>query len=274
MKKLLTIILAAILLVGCSSKTEKTVDKDKDLQSESINLKVGLMGSDSSVWKYISEVVKEKGIKLEIVYFDSYSIPNAALNDREIDLNAFQHHSYLNAEVEDLNYDLVSAFDTVFAPIGIYSEKIKSLDELENGQTVAIPDDVSNGGRAIKLLEQAGLIEVNEEAGLIPTIKDIKSNPKDLNILELSAANIPGTLAENQIAVINSGIATDAGFTPSKDALVLESVEDENPYINLVAVRSEDKDAEWIKIIEEAYRTDEVKKIIEEDSKGSSIPVW
>lgn len=274
MKKLLTIILAAILLVGCSSKTEKTVDKDKDLQSEAINLKVGLMGSDSSVWKHISEVVKEKGINLEIVYFDSYSIPNAALNDREIDLNAFQHHSYLNAEVEDLNYDLVSAFDTVFAPIGIYSEKIKSLDELENGQTVAIPDDVSNGGRSIKLLEQAGLIEVNEEAGLIPTIKDIKSNPKNLNILELSAANIPGTLAENQIAVINSGIATDAGFTPSKDALVLESIEDENPYINLVAVRSEDKDAEWIKIIEEAYRTDEVKKIIEEDSKGSSIPVW
>ena len=108
-----------------------------------------------------------------------------------------------------------------------------------------------------------------------PTLKDITANPKNLKILELAAANIPGTLAENQIAVINSGIASDAGFVPAEDALVLEeAIEGENPYINLVAVRTEDKDKEWVKIIKEAFLTDEVKEIIKEDTKGSSIPVW
>ena len=270
MKKILSIILVAILLVGCCSQSKINSDSQ-----ETINLKVGVVGSDSPQWRHIAEVVKDKGINLEILYFDSYPIPNAALNDKEIDLNAFQHHSFLNSEVSDLGYDIVSAFDTVFAPLGIYSEKIKSISELEDGQTVAIPDDVSNGGRAIKLLEQAGLIEVDESVGLLPTLKDITSNPKNLNILELAAANIPGTLAENQIAVINSGIATDAGFVPSEDAIVLEeAIEGENPYINLVAVRTEDKDKEWVEIIKDAYRTDEVKKIIEENTKGSSIPVW
>ena len=165
--------------------------------------------------------------------------------------------------------------DTSFAPLGIYSETIKSLDELEDGQTVAIPDDVTNGGRALKLLEAAGLIKVDEDAGVLPTVADVKENPKNLKLLEISASNIPATLAENQIAVINSGIAVDAGYQPGEDTVFLEeAVKGENPYINLIAARTEDKDKEWLKIILDAYFTPETKAIIEEDSKGASHPVW
>lgn len=271
MKKILALILALVLLVGCSSSNEGTTEST----GETLNLKLGVVGTDSMVWNHVAEKVKDKGINLEVIYFDSYQIPNAALNDGEIDLNAFQHHSFLNSEVEDLGYDIEAAFDTVIAPLGIYSEQIKDLSELEDGQTVAIPDDVSNGGRAIKLLESAGLIEVNPDAGQLPTVQDITANPKNLNILELGASNIPASLSENQIAVINSGIAVDSGFTPSEDALVLEEVASgESPYINLVAVRSEDKDASWLEAIKEAYFTDEVKDIIFEDTRGGSIPVW
>lgn len=269
MKKLLSVVLALVLtfsLVACGNNNS-TDDKK--------NIKLGIVGTDSLVWKKVAEKVKDKGINLEIVYFDSYPLPNAALNSKEIDLNEFQHHSYLNKEVEQFGYEIESVADTVFAPLGIYSSKIQKISQLSEGQKVAIPDDVSNGGRALKLLEKAGLIKVNPKAGLFPTLKDVQENPKNLKFIELSAANIPTTLTENEIAVINSGIATDNGFTPTKDALVLEeAIEGENPYINLIAARKSDKDAEWLKTILEAYHTKEVYDLIIEDSKGGSIPVW
>lgn len=242
---------------------------------EEVTLKIGIVGTNSVVWKHVADVVKDKGIHLEIVYFDSYPLPNAALDKEEIDLNAFQHHIYLDNEVKQFNYKIEAVADTVFAPLGIYSDKIKSLDELEDGQTIAIPDDVSNGGRAIKLLEAAGLIKVDPKAGLLPTPKDVTENPKNLTLLEIGAANIPATLRENQVAVINSGVATDAGYVPTEDAIFLEkAVEGENPYINVIAIRTADKDKPWVKTILDAYYTKETRDLIIEDSKGSSIPVW
>lgn len=267
MKKILSFLLVLVLifsLIGCSRES-----------SDTRNLKIGVVGVDSLVWKHVGDQVKDKGINLEIVYFDSYPLPNEALNGGDIDLNAFQHHIYLENELEQFGYEIEAVGDTVFAPLGIYSDQIEDLALLEDGQTVAIPDDVSNGGRAIKLLEASGLIKVDPNAGLLPTKADITENPKNLEILELGAANIPATLTENQIAVINSGIAVDAGYSPMDDSLFLEEgKEGENPYINLIAVRSEDVDAEWLKIILEAYYTDETKEVIKEDTKGASIPVW
>lgn len=272
MKKILSIILSLVLvlsLVGCGeNKQTKEVE-------ENTNIKLGIVGTDSIVWKHVGEELKKEGIDLEIVYFDGYKLPNAALNSKEIDINAFQHHIYLEKEVEDFGYEIEAVGDTSFAPLGIYSDQIEDLSELEDNQKVAIPDDVSNGGRALKLLEAAGLIKVNPEAGLLPTIKDITENTKNLELLELSASNIPATLRENQIAVINSGIASDSGYVPSEDAIFLEeATEGDNPYINLIAVRSEDKDKDWVKKVLDAYYTKETRDLIIEDSKGSSFPVW
>lgn len=278
MKKItliLTVILS-LLLAGCASAntSEQTGAPSPDTQTQNTKVRVGLTGSDSKVWNHVKEEAAKENINIELVFFDSYPLPNAALAAGEIEMNAFQHHIYLNKEVEQHGYDISVIGETVFAPLGLYSKKISSIDELKDGDTIVIPDDVTNGGRALLLLESKNLISIDPAAGRTPTLKDIE-NPRNFNILELSAANIPASLEEAPLAAINSGVARDAGFIPSQDSIVLEeAVQGENPYINVIVVRSEDKDNETYKRIVELYQTDATKKIIEEDSKGSSIPVW
>ncbi len=267
MKKIIILaLLVSILLVGCGT--------DNSGNQESSVVRVGLVGSDSKPWTHVAEVAAKEDIDIELVFFDSYPIPNAALNSGEIEMNSFQHHIYLNKEIEQHGYDLSVIGETYFAPLGIYSREIESIDELEDGAKIVIPDDVTNGGRALLLLQANGLISVDPEAGELPSLKDIE-NPRNFEIIELAAANIPASLQEAPLAVINSGIATDAGFIPTQDAIVLEgSIVGENPYINIIVVRTEDKDNEVYNRIVEIYQTDETKAVIEEDSKGSLIPVW
>lgn len=271
MKKIVYVLLLSLLitgvLVGCGSQAGPEEDTNV--------VKVGLTGSDSKVWNHVKEEAAKEGIEIELVFFDSYPLPNAALAAGEIDMNAFQHYIYLEKEMEQHGYDLTVIGETVLAPLGIYSNQLESLDELEDGSKIVIPDDVTNGGRALLLLESNGLIKLDPAAGLTPTLKDIVDNPRNFEIIELSATNIPASLQEVPIAVINSGVARDAGLIPTQDALVLEeATEGENPYVNIIVVRTEDKDNEVYKRIVEIYQTDETKKVIEEDSKGSSIPVW
>lgn len=278
-KNILLVLLSVFLLTACgnTNKSEnKTQNSEKTAQTqEKQTVKIGLTGSESKAWEYVKEQAAKENIDIELVFFDSYPLPNAALNSGEIDLNAFQHHAYLNKEVEELGYKITPIAETSLAPMGLYSKKIKSLDELKDNDKIVIPDDVTNGGRALKLLEAQGLIEVDPSAGLTPSIKDIVNNKRNFEIVELAATNIPASLEEAPLAVINSGVATDAGFIPSKDAIVLEEAKTgDNPYINVIVARTEEKDNPIYKKIVQLYQTDEVKKIVEEDSKGSSIPVW
>lgn len=267
MKKVLRVLslsLALLLvLVGCGS-TEETDDV----------VKIGVIGSDSVVWNHVAEKAAEEDIEIQIVYFDSYPLPNAALDAGEIDLNAFQHHIYLDTEVEQFGYELSVIGETVFAPLGIYSKQLESVDEISDGAQIIIPDDVTNGGRALLLLQEQGLIEVDPAAGETPTLQDVE-NSRGFDIVELAAANIPASLEEAPLAVINSGIATDAGLYPTQDALVLEEANPgDNPYINVIVARSEDSDDETLNRIVELYQTEDTKEVILEDSKGSSIPVF
>lgn len=276
MKKLilvLTLVLSiSILLVGCTSKDNNPAENIN--VEEATVVRVGLTGSDSKVWNHVKEEAAKENIDIELVFFDSYPLPNAALDSGEIELNSFQHHIYLNKEVEQFGYQLSVIGETSFAPLGIYSKQIQSVEELEDGAKIVIPDDVTNGGRALLLLQANGLITVDSAAGNTPTIKDIE-NPRNFEIIELAATNIPASLEEVPLAVINSGVARDAGFIPSQDAIVLEEGKPgENPYINIIVARTEDKDNEVYNRIVELYQTDATKVIIEEDSKGSSIPAW
>lgn len=291
MKKILTLLLALILLVGCGkTNTNKETNKENKTgtnteqqsgktysKEKPVTVKLGIMGTESKTWSLVASKVKDKGINLEIVGFDSYRLPNAALNDKQIDLNAFQHHIYLDNEVKDLGYKITSIGDTSIAPLGLYSKQIKNLNELKDGSKIAIPDDVSNGGRALKLIEAAGLIKVKPEAGLLPTIKDITENPKNLQIVEFAAVNIPPVLDEIPLAAINSGIAVDSGYK-YEDALFLEQIKAEggkvSPYTNLIAARTAEKDRPEFKEILDAYYTKEVKDLILKESNGGSIPVW
>ncbi len=267
MKKIgLLIALAALLVItGCA----------KEKGPENTVVKIGIVGS-SRVWKHVKEEAAKENITLEIVEFTDYPQPNAALAAKEIDLNAFQHVIYLNKEKESQGYDLTVIGKTVIAPLGLYSKTLKGLADVKDGDTVLIPDDVTNGGRALLLLEANGLIEVKDEAGFMPTIKDVTANPKQLIIKEVAATNIPALLPDVAFAAVNSGVAYDAGLLNSDALLAREQVDitSDNPYINVIVARTGEIDNPAYKRIVELYQTDAVKKIIAEDSKGSSLPVW
>ncbi|MDR0880137.1 MAG: MetQ/NlpA family ABC transporter substrate-binding protein [Clostridioides sp.] len=250
--------------VGCGQKSAETE-----------TIKVGVVGENNYSWNYVKEELAKEKINIEIISFDDYNQPNAALDAGEIDLNAFQHQIFLDNYNKAKGTNLVSIAETVIAPLGIYSEKITDIKDLKDGAIVAIPDDVTNGGRSLRLLQTAGLINVKKEAGLTPKIEDITENPKKLQIKELAADQTARSLKDVDISIINSGLAVDAGLLPTKDSIFLEPIDaSSKPYNNIIVSRDEDKDKEIFKKIIKTYQSDGDKKVIEEKSKGSSIPVW
>lgn len=272
MKKLGKLLVAAaflLLVTGCSNSAAQS---DKD---ESVTVKLGVVGDDTDVWDDVQKRLAKEDIKLEYVKFTDYNQPNDALAQGEIDLNAFQHQFFLDNYNKEHGTDLVSIGNTVNAPLGIYSDQLTSVADLKNGATVAIPNDVTNGGRALLLLQTAGLIEVDPDKGQTPTTSDIIANKLDLKIEELNASQTARALADVDAAVINSGVAVDAGFTPTKDAIYLEPVDDKaRPYVNIIVSRKEDANNKTYQKIVDAYQTKETERVIEETSKGSSIPAW
>ena len=239
-------------------------------------VKLGLVGDDTRVWDNVKERLAKEGIELEYVKFTEYSQPNAALADGSIDLNAFQHQIFLDSYLQEhKDQELVSIGNTVNAPLGVYSKKIKDIKDLKEGDTVAIPSDPTNGGRALRLLQTAGLIKVDEAKGYKPTVSDIKKNKLNLKIQELDASQTARALDDVTASIINSGVAVDAGYTPSKDAIYLEPVDKSSkPYVNIIVARKKDAENATYKKIVEAYQTEDTKKVIEEVSKGSLLPAW
>lgn len=280
MKKWLKLTTAALAVLafaaGCSSpaSNEESASSESTKQEE-VTVKLGLIGADTDVWDSVKDRLKDEGINLEYVQFTEYSQPNTALANGDIDLNSFQHQYFLDNFNAEHGTNLVSIGNTVNAPLGIYSEKIEDITELKDGAKVAIPNDVTNGGRALLLLQTAGLIKVDEAAKQAPTVSDITENSKNLDITELEASQTARALQDVDISVINSGMAVDAGFIPSEDAIYLEPVDDTSrPYVNIIAAREEDADNDVYKKVVAAYQTEETAKVIEETSKGSSIPAW
>ena len=252
-----------------SKSTEKTSSKTD--KGEEI-----VVGENNEQWDPVIEKLAEDNIKLELVKFADYSLPNRALNDGEIDLNAFQHYAYLNKDVESNGYKIEAIGETLVAPLGVFSNKIKDLSELKDGDTIAIPNDATNGGRALKVLEAAGVIKVDPAAGYTPTLNDITENPKNIKFEEVEAANTASLLPDVAAALINGGHAIDNGLNPKTDSIYLEKVEggSENPYINVIVARTEDKDNENYKKVVEYFRTPEVAQKIEEVYKGAYLPTW
>lgn len=274
MKKFIKIAVSAALLLlvaGCSSNAAKASDSKK----KETTVKLGIVGDDTDVWDSVKDRLKDEGINLEYVKFSDYNQPNDALADGSIDLNSFQHQFFLDNYNKEHGTDLVSIGNTVNAPLGIYSDKIKDIKDLKEGAKVAVPNDVTNGGRALLLLQTAGLIKLDKSKGQTPTVKDITENKLKLDISELDASQTARALSDVDISVINSGVAVDAGFTPTKDAIYLEPVDDSSrPYVNIIVARKKDKDNKTYQKIVDAYQTKETEKVIKETSKGSSIAAW
>ncbi|QDR78910.1 MetQ/NlpA family ABC transporter substrate-binding protein [Sporomusa termitida] len=268
MKKLLAlylVIIAALFLGGCGSAEAP--------QQEAKILKVGVTsGPHAEILEQVKTVAERDGLKIEIVEFNDYVQPNTSLDQGEIDANAFQHQPFLDNHVKDRGYKLVSIAKTVILPMGIYSDKVKKLDELKDGSAVAIPNDPSNAGRALLLLDQAGLIKLKPGVGAAASVLDIVENPKNLKIKELEAALIPRAIADVDIAAINTSYALKAGLVPARDGLALEN--SSSPYTNVLAVREKDKDNPVFQKLIKAYHSEEVKKYLVEHFQGSILPGW
>ncbi len=217
-------------------------------------------------------VLAEQGIKLEVIEFTDYFRPNIALNDGDLDANFFQHLPYLEDFSKEHKLDLASIAGIHVEPLGIFSDKIKKLTEIPQGAVVAIPNDATNGGRALLLLENAGLIKVDPSKGITPTIFDITENKLNLKFIELEAAQLPRTLKDTTISVINGNYAIPAGLNPTKDAIFLEGAE--SHYVNIIAVRVEDVENPVLLKLVEALKSDLVRDFILEKYEGGVVPVF
>ncbi len=236
-------------------------------------IKVGVTpGEHAQIMEKVKEIAAPKGLDIEILEFSDYVVPNQALADGDLNANSFQHQPYLDNQIADRGFDIVSVGLTITTPMGVYSSKVKSLDELKDGATIAIPNDPTNGGRALLVLASKGLIKVNPDAGLKVTPADVTENPKNIEFAELDAAQLPRSLADVDAAVINTNYALEAGLHPKKDAIAIES--EKSPYANVIAVRAADKDAPWVRTLVESYHDDRVKAFIIDTFKGALIPSW
>jgi D-methionine transport system substrate-binding protein len=220
----------------------------------------------------VKPIVAAKGIDIKIVEFSDYVVPNAALASGDIEANSFQNQPYLDNQKADRGFKIETVAQTVNFPIGVYSKKHKSFEALPNGATISIPNDPTNGGRALLVLQDKGLIKLKDNVGYKPTPLDITDNPKKIKFVEIEAAQAPRVLDDVDAAVINTNYATQAGLDPVKDPIARENPK--GPYVNIIAVRSEDKDKPWVKTLVEAYRSPEVKRFVEEKFKGSVLTSW
>jgi len=268
LKRLLVPVLAAIMafgIAGCGSDTQKGGATPKEI-------KIGATaGPHAQVVEAVAKEAEKQGIKIKVVEFTDYITPNKALNEGDLQLNSYQHKPFMENFNKQNNAKLVKLTDTLWMPMGIYSGKVADIASVPEGANVAIPNDPTNGGRALALLAKAGLITLKEGLGFKATVTDITNNPKNLHIQELEAAQLPRSLDDATLSVIPMNYVQSAGLDVTKLGKFFEA-KDESLAVMILAVREEDKDNETYKKIADIYHSEAVKKFIEEQFKGSIKP--
>lgn len=244
--------------------------------SDPNHIKVGVQSGPEYVLAEAAKKVAEErfGLTVELIQFNDYVLPNEALHQGDIDANVFQNKPYLDVQAQQRGYDFAIVGNTFVYPLAAYSKKINSVDELKEGNTVLIPNDPTNGGRSLLLMQTAGLITLKDDVGLLPTVNDIVSNPLQLKIMELEAPQLPRALDDRNvtIAIINNTFATPIGLIAGRDGLFVE--DKDSPYVNLVVCRQDNKEEEKIKKFVQAYQSEEVAAAAEREFKGSAIKGW
>lgn len=264
-KKLLSILLCLVtilsLTVGCSSNKDDKVIRVGATQ---------VPGGD--LFEYLKDDVKDEGYDLEITIFDDYNLPNEALDNGEIDANLFQHEPYLNKAIEEKGYDLSPVVGLYESPLFVYSYKIKSIDELKSGDKFALPDDPTNGSRALQYLQdELNLIKLKDGVDN-PSVKDIVENPKNIEFIEANAAQLPSLLNDVTCAFINGNYAVAANLDANKDSIYCPKID--GTYTNILVSRTEDKDSEKIQVLKKVLTSEKSKKFLEENYKGVIVPVF
>lgn len=240
------------------------------------HIRVGITsGPEREIAEAAKKEAKEKyNLDVELIAFNDYVVPNEALNQGDIDVNAFQHVPYLEEQSKQRGYKLAVVGNTFVYPIVAYSKKIRSIAELQDGSTIAIPNDPTNGGRSLLLLQKNGLLKLKEGAGLLPRVTDITENPKQLRILEIEAPQLPRVLDDKEvvIAIINNNFAAQAGLDAATLGLLKE--DKESPYVNVIAARQDNKGQDKVKRFVLAYQSAAVEQAAERIFKGGAVKGW
>jgi D-methionine transport system substrate-binding protein len=229
-------------------------------------------GPHAQILEAVKPIAASKGLDIKIVEFTDYVMPNAALEAGDLQANSFQNQPYLDNQKADRGYKIEAVGLTVNFPIGIYSKKHRSWDAVPEGSTLSIPNDPTNGGRVLLLLQEKGVLKLKAGVGFKPTVADIIENPRKFKVVEVDAAQTARTLDDVDAAAVNTNYATEAGLDPVKDAILRE--DPKGPYTNLIAVRAIDKDKPWVKLLVDSYHTPEVREFVLTKFKGAVLPSW
>ncbi|MDB5378800.1 MAG: metal transporter substrate-binding protein [Rubritepida sp.] len=245
----------------------------QDIGTAQRPIRVGVTaGPHAQVMEKVREIAARDGLTIRIIEFQDYIQPNAALAAGDLDANSYQHQPFLDQQVRDRRLPLVALGKTLIFPMGIYSRRHRSLADVPQGGRIAVPNDPTNGGRALVLLAANGAFTLREGADFRATVADIAANPRRLRVVELEAAQLPRALDEVEAATINTNFAIPAGLNPVRDAIALESAD--SPYANLVVVRQQDREAPWATRLLAAYQTQEVKDFVASTFQGSVVPAF
>lgn len=273
MKKIfssMVLTLLVIILTACGTTAENSGNSETADAAMS-KIRVGVTaGPHEEVMEQVKDILKDEGIEVEIVTFTDYVQPNIQLSEGAIDANSFQHQPFFDNFVQERNItNLTTIGKTMIFPMGIYSNRIDALSNLPEGATVSVPNDATNEGRALLLLQSAGIIKLKDDAGITATPLDIVENPKNIKIVEIDAAQTVRSLEDVDAAAINTNYASEMGLNPLKDSIYIEDLS--SPYANVIAVRKEDADKEVFKKLLEAYHDPRIKKFVDEKYQGSVI---
>ena len=262
---------AAFALTGCGDDKAKA-PAGKTAAAETTITVGATPVPHADILNFIAPEMKKQGVTLKVLEFSDYVKPNMALADKEIDANFFQHKPYLDEFCADRGLKLSSLTAVHIEPMGVYSRKVKGIADVAEGAQVAIPNDPTNGGRALKVLETAGLIKLKPEAGILATVGDVAENPKKVKFIEIESAQLPRALDDVDLAVINSNYALGANLNPLKDAIAIEAKD--SPYANVVAVRTGEENRAEFQKLKAALSSPELKKFLEEQYKGAVVPAF
>ncbi len=236
-------------------------------------IKVGVTaGPHAQILDAVKPIAAKNGLDIQIVEFTDYAIPNAALDAGELQANSFQNQPYLDNQKADRGYKIEQVALTVNFPMGVYSKKYRSWNDVPQGATLSIPKDPTNGGRVLLLLQDKAVLKLKQGVGFKPTVADIIDNPKNFKIVEVDAAQTARTLDDVDAAGINTNYATQAGLDPVKDAILRE--DPKGPYANIIVVRTADKDKPWVKLLVQSYQSPEIRDFVLSKFKGAVLPAW
>ncbi|ANM13508.1 MULTISPECIES: MetQ/NlpA family lipoprotein [unclassified Rhizobium] len=264
---------AALAAVAVSAATLFAFAAPAPSFAQDKSIKVGIMaGEEEDIWRVVASEAAKKGLKIETIIFNDYTQPNEALERGEVDANAFQHQPYLDNQIKQHGYHITRVGYTGVWPIGLYTKKYKSVAEIPEGAVIGVPNDPSNEGRALRVLQNEGLIKLKDGTGILATVADVTDNPKKIEIKELDAGIVGRSIDDLDAGVVNTDWALKSGLSPA-ERIAQEPIAD-NPYRNFIAVKDDNKDADWVKTLVSSYQNETVKAEFDKVYKGTGLSAY